>query len=96
MKIPSRTVTAALDRAARLPDGIPPPAKFDYANDRSRDIRPAAVARRAAFLSLGGARPSETELAGILAELKAHKLKLGSKLVPPDVLSRIEELRRIA
>ncbi len=62
MKIPSRTVTAALDRAARLPDGIPPPAKFDYANDRSRDIRPAAVARRAAFLSLGGARPSETEL----------------------------------
>jgi endonuclease G, mitochondrial len=62
VKISSRTVIAALDRAAKLPDGIPPPARFDYARDRSRDTRPAAVARRAAFLSLGGARPSETEL----------------------------------
>jgi len=62
VKIVSRTVVAALDRAAKLPDGIPPPARFDYAKDRSRDTRPTAVARRAAFLSLGGARPTETEL----------------------------------
>jgi endonuclease G len=62
VKISSRTVIAALDRAAKLPDGIPPPATFDYARDRPRDTRPAAVARRAAFLSLGGASPSETEL----------------------------------
>jgi endonuclease G len=62
VKIPNRTVVAALVRAAKLPDGIPPPARFDYAKDRSRDTRPTAVARRAAFLSLGGARPTETEL----------------------------------
>jgi endonuclease G len=62
VKIPSRTVVAALNRAAKVPDGIPPPARFDYAKDRSRDTRPSAVARRAAFLSLGGARPTETEL----------------------------------
>lgn len=62
MKISNRTLITALDRAAKLPDGIPPPLSFDYARDRSRDTRPGAVARRAAFLSLGGARPSETEL----------------------------------
>ena len=45
--------------------------------------------------ALAPLRPSETELAGILAELKRHKLKLGSKLVPADVLTRIEALRRV-
>ena len=40
--------------------------------------------------SLAPLRPSERELADILAQLKAHKLKLGSKIAAADLLALIE------
>lgn len=43
--------------------------------------------------ALAPLRPTETEIGGILAELKQHKLKLGSKLLASDVTQGIEQLR---
>ena len=62
MNLPNKVITAGVQRASRLPAGILTRNVLDYAKDRPRDVPPAALARRAAFLSLGGARPTDTEL----------------------------------
>lgn len=62
MNIPDRVIFATRQRAEILPAGILSRPALDYAKDRPRDTRPSALVKRAAFLSLGGARPTETEL----------------------------------
>src|SRR5437773_1321449 len=62
MNLPNKVIAAGVQRASRLPAGILTRNVLDYAKDRPRDVPPAALARRAAFLSLGGARPTDTEL----------------------------------
>jgi hypothetical protein len=44
--------------------------------------------------ALASLRPSQVEITDILAELKQHKLKLGSKLRATDVTTRIEQERQ--
>ena len=74
MNLPNKVLTAGIQRASRLPAGILTRNVLDYAKDRPRDVPPAALARRAAFLSLGGARPTDTELERLNIALKENIL----------------------
>jgi len=61
MILPDRVVSAARERARRLPTALLAPPPLDYAPDRPRDTRPAALATRAGFLARGGAQPTSIE-----------------------------------
>ena len=61
MKNSIKECSAALQRAKRLPKGTLTERTLDFAPKRQRGSAPRALARRAAFLSRGGAQPTKAE-----------------------------------
>src|SRR5437762_10196337 len=66
MNIDREQLHAAAARAQQLPRPILKPRPLDYIPERKRSTSAQHFARRTAFLSEGGARPSPTELERIM------------------------------
>jgi endonuclease G, mitochondrial len=66
MKVLDKVCSAAVRRAARLPEGTFKPRAFDYAPEVEREPTPGLLAARAGFLSRGGAQPTRVEFERLL------------------------------
>ena len=62
MNISQKVMAATLRRAKELPKAALTRRTLDYARYRKHPTEPALLARRASFLSVGGAKPTATEL----------------------------------
>lgn len=61
MNISRKIISATLQRAKKLPRGALSRGVLDFAKHRRRETQPTVLARRTAFLGLGGAQPTPTE-----------------------------------
>ncbi|HEX8160632.1 MAG TPA: DNA/RNA non-specific endonuclease [Pyrinomonadaceae bacterium] len=66
MKNVNRVCSAAIRRASLLPDGTFKPRKVDLAPNVARDVNPGDMARRAGFLTRGGAQATRVEFERLL------------------------------